>query len=356
MRDEVKVLQIIDTLTIGGAEKVFTDIIVNFSKELNMDAMIIRREESDSSNIDKIQSITKTIFLNRTNKFSIVKAYKCHIICKNYRVIHVHLRHTFKYIYFLRFIFNGSYKIILHDHYGEIEINQNPPFKFYSIIKPDYYIGVSDKLSHWAEITWKIKQNRVCNLLNLHFSKFESLAGTNRNGRWVMLGNIKVIKNQLFAIKCLQEYKINLEIIGNIQDENYLDLIKSEYKNKKINVGLIHNTIVDTKFLMKYEFGIFTSLSESGPMVLIEYIDAGIKFLAHKTGSIGAVIAEYFPEFFIDNLDTNEWRKRLIELMELQLDYNDYEKRRAALYCKYFNKEEYKLKLSNIYNHLSCGF
>jgi glycosyltransferase involved in cell wall biosynthesis len=357
-KSRLKILKVIDTLTVGGAENVFVDIIRRYQKDFQYDVLVIRREKNDEKNYNIVHNIIPIKLLNRQSKFSIISAVKCFLVCREYNIVHVHMRHTFKYIYAVRFIFGGKYKIILHDHDGIDLENKviSKPFFGYKFIQPDIYIAVFEKLKKWAIQNW-ISNKPAYSLINL--PTFTTAINTEVdlfeiNDNWVMVGNIKPSKNQLFGIELSKEFKLKLDIVGNIQDADYLKSLNSMIKLFNVkNIQIFENVTVDGEFLKKYKYGLFCSRSESGPLVVLEYLMSGINFVAFKTGAISEMASRYFPEFFIDNWDFTNWKSKIEYIQRNPISNEEYMRRRDELLKVHFSEENYKNTLKEIYFSLS---
>jgi len=340
-----KILLVIDTLMVGGAEQVFIDNIYLLQRKVSFDVLLITK--TDSIQKERIPNFIKVIELNRKHRFSISKMWECKNLLRTYKVVHIHLRHTYRYISFIKKLFNLNISIILHDHHGKIDIDQHPPFFGYQYFKPDFYIGVCSKLTVWANTVWKVPlEKTLClhNLPNVSKSAFLSESANLERLGIVMVGNIKPVKNQIFAV-CFGK-KINcvyLEFIGKVQDENYFD-------NLERFDGLIINTTTDDvlPLLDKYKFGLCTSFSESGPLVILEYFIAGLPFLSYRTGGIADVLYQYVPEYFMDTFEMQDWIERYEALN------NNYKRIPQELIDlvieKEFNQADYTNSLLEIYN------
>ncbi len=340
-----KIILVIDTLMVGGAEQVFIDNIYLLQQKISFDVLLITK--TDSLQKDRIPKYIKIIELNRKNKFSFSKMYECKNVLRSYKVAHIHLRHTYRYISFIKKLFNVNISVILHDHHGKIDIDQRPPFSGYQYFKPDFYIGVCSKLTVWANTVWKVPlEKTLClhNLSNISKSVYLSKSANHEQCGIVMVGNIKPVKNQIFAIRFGK--KINcvcLDLIGKVQDEHYFD-------NLERFDGLIFNTTTDDvlPLLDKYKFGLCTSFSESGPLVILEYFIAGLPFLSYRTGGIADVLYQYVPEYFMDTFEMQDWIERYEALN------SNYKRIPQELIDrvieKEFNHDVYTNRLLEIYN------
>ena len=68
--------------------------------------------------------------------------------------------------------------------------------------------------------------------------------------------------------------------------------------------------------LPNFDVAIHPAYSESGPLVLIEYLGQGIPFLAHDVGEVTKTVKNKFPEYVIDTLELNAWKERLSKVLD----------------------------------------
>ncbi len=344
-----RVLYVIDNLKTGGAEQVFVDIACLINGHINFDVLLILPQIHQAYQLPKE---VKCYNLERKFKWSIVSILKCYWIIKKYSIVHIHLRHTFRYLIVIKKIFRPKGIFVLHDHYGSIKINKEPPFVFYKCLKPDIYIGVCDELRNWAIEVWKLEPLNSFTLINLPSTRFINLINnkesinTNAKGL-VMVGNVKPIKNQEFAIQVAQSLTLPISIIGKNQDSLYYGRLQTEYTSDLVNWL---NDIEDiSSVIQNYKLGIYTSLSESGPLVLLEYLLCGLPFVAYKTGGVAEVIAKYFPEYFLETFEIEDWHKKIIELMKTNTK-PDIAKIKLMMDLE-FNRNNYRQKILDIYEN-----
>lgn len=69
--------------------------------------------------------------------------------------------------------------------------------------------------------------------------------------------------------------------------------------------------------LSKYSLAIHPSKVETGPLMLIEYLNAQPPFIAHKTGDVGEEICDDLPIFIASNLDMNTWIDKIGEILNM---------------------------------------
>ncbi|MEZ4838926.1 glycosyltransferase [Flavobacterium sp.] len=335
----MRIIQVIDTLNVGGAEKVFVDMC-NILFENNQDVAAFFLLESGVLS-SEINSKIQKFQLHRENKWSIKKMKECSVLLNDFDIVHCHFRHVYRYITLVNKLFPINAKIILHDHYGSIDVDLKVPFLFSSFFKPKYYIGVSNTLVQWAKSNLQLKDKTVFLLENI-IIKNQSKKEIKKNYDFILVSNIKKIKNNQFAIDLAKKMNRSLLLVGKNQDNNYFQNIEKSITDSIEIDSSISNA---QQVLHCAKFGLHTSLSETGPLVLIEYIAHGLPFLAYETGEVSKVLKNYFPLFFIDNFDINQWEERIKKINENQIDYSKFEN----VFQKEFGMLNYYQKLVEIY-------
>lgn len=276
--------------------------------------------------------------------------YKCAQILGNYELIHVHMRHNYRYIQLIKKLFFVKTTVILHDHYGSIDVDKSVPFGLKSLLKPTYYIGVSKTLLNWAVNNLKLPSNSVFLLTNSVLKEPQSEIGTQKKGI-VLVGNIKPIKNQLFAIRLMEHINNTLTIIGQIQDEKYYVELKQLIKDLKMEQKIIfvHNSTNIQYDIQQFEFGLQTAKSESGPLVLIEYLAQSLPFLTFNTGQVVDDIKSDTPQLIMDNFEIEQWAMRLHEVQKMDLTILN------NVYQKYFSEKMYLANCESIYKAITMN-
>lgn len=335
----MRIIQVIDTLNVGGAEKVFVDMS-NILFENQQDINVLFLLEGGELQSELKEEITFHE-LKREKKWSLKKIKECSQILQTFDLIHCHFRHVYRYITLVKLLFPFKGKVILHDHYGSIEVDQKKPFLFSSFFKPKYYIGVSKTLTKWAEKTLSVSSKNVFLLENISI-KSTIRAPQMKQYDFILVSNIKPIKNNLFAVQLAQKMNKKLLLVGQNQDPGYYERIKQTITDKVE----IETTISNAQSVMHWaNFGLHTSVSETGPLVLIEYLAHGLPFLAYDTGEVAQRLKKDFPLFFIDNFDLEQWQERIQKIKEMPVDYAKFDN----IFEKEFGQQNYYQKLEAIY-------
>jgi glycosyltransferase involved in cell wall biosynthesis len=341
----MKVLHVIDRLGVGGAEKVFLDIThLLAARNVAVDALLFDGSGELTDRLDKRVSLH---VLNRVNKYSLAKLRQLHKLCSHYTIIHAHMRHVYQYVRLAQLLFRGKYQLLIHDHYG---IDKNIPLSLKYVFKPRHYIGVCTSLVDWATSDVKVPSPNVYLLPNIIIPKSDGSYTSNKNtSRAIMVANVSRVKNIEFAIELVSRMDLQLDIYGNNRDESYYNelyqLIGSGAKTRVIN------DVSDfTHIYSRYDFAIHCSRSESGPLVLLEYLAAGIPFIAYKTGEVAEVIYSELPLLFVDSFDMDEWIRRIDVIKQM----HDLPEKMRMVFSKHFSPEKYTEECLRIYERIGC--
>lgn len=315
----MKILHVIDQLNAGGAERVCIDLAnISYQSGLSIGILVLLNESKLDSAVEEGVSL---YYLRRESKLNIKKYYEVAAICKNYDIIHIHMRHVYRYMAVVKLIANIKAKLILHDHFGDIHTQRQVPFLFNSLFKPRYYIGVSKELTNWAVQYLKMDEQKVFLLANIvRQVKVKSNLSVTRD--IVVVSNIRRTKNIGFAIQIAAALNLEMDIIGQLADQSYYEELNEIIQVNKVkeNIRFIHNCYDVQARLGNYRIALHTASSETGPLVLMEYLAQGTNFLAYRTGEVAEALGHILPDFFMDTFDFELWKERILQRMENPVD------------------------------------
>ncbi len=347
----MRVLQVIDSLEVGGAERIFvmlSNMLYMYEIEVTVVLLV-----SEGDLFDELHSDIPIIRLNRKKRLDLKVMKQFVQVMKDFDLVHVHLKHNFRYASLsAKFFKMSSSKIIFHDHSHSFGINtlsvKNIKDSFFkTILKPKYYIGVSKENCLWAETYLKISKPFIYLLENTITYKLIETSNNRRDGI-VLVSNISRVKNLSFALNLIKSLKMHLTIFGQIRDNSYhqelLDLIEELGLNKQITIVSDCKNIQAE--LYKYEFALHTSLKETGPLVLIEYLAQGLPFLSFGSGQVYEKLQSIIPESFIDTFDIKLWKKQISVIRDIESS------RLKKIYETYYSEEKYLDKCLKIYQHI----
>ncbi|MGH2665095.1 glycosyltransferase family 4 protein [Flavobacterium sp.] len=339
----IKILQVIDTLDVGGAEKVFVDMCnILYENQQDVTALFLLSGGVLQKNM-RVE--IPFLELGRTNKWSLKFMFQCYLILKKFDIVHCHSSHVYRYIRLIsRLFLLKRTKIIFQDHHGIVAVNKKVPLFFNSILKPEFYIGVSTLLVEWSIGAMKIRKDHSFLLENI-IIKEKTKEKTDKPKAYdlLLVSNIKENKNQLFALQLAEKLQLSLLLVGKVQDVKYHAVLSDAITSKNIKFETGCDEV--QSLLGEAKLGLHTSLYETGPLVLIEYLAQGLPFLAYETGEVSKILKPYFPEYFIANFDSNQWSERILMLLSKKADTAKMQE----VFEQHFGKEPYFKKLIAIY-------
>lgn len=347
------ILQIIDTLAIGGAEKVLVNL-ANLQKRKGHEVCVLTILEPGPL-ISQLLPEIPQVSLHRQWKFSPFMMYRFIRLARKYDVIHVHSSHNLRYIFLASRLFGLKKVIFFHEHFGNIEIDRSVKWHQRLIYPKVQLIGVSRKICHWALEKVKMPVKNVHLLPNtVPFYPYHPKPPKNETRKYfsiVLTSNIRRPKNLEFALRLSTEWKDSiLTIIGQPFDKAYEAELQEQILKSGISerIRFIHDCADIQPQLHQFDLAIHTAVTESGPLVLIEYLAQGIPFLSYRTGEIAYTVEEEFPDFIIDNFQTEQWVARISHL--LSMDRQSLGKAMRRFYEARFSEESYYEQCQKIYH------
>lgn len=339
----MEIIQVIDQLGLGGAERVCVNITNLLYRNGNSVKLIVLKDQGEL--FDLLDDGVKVIRLQNKSKFNKYKEFVKHVNAGS--VVHVHMRAPYRFVQKAFLFYGGRKPIIFHDHYGKIVVDQKVAL-FYKLFKPDIYIGVSKLLVDWGVSKMTMDSDKALLVSNIVFKYdvIEQQASSEKKGI-VFVGNLKKVKNHIFAIKLAHKLNMDLTIYcGKDEGNTYFKSLKKEiqenYSSQKINFIYDHKNVQSD--LNKYDFAVCTSKSESGPLVLLEFLAQEIPFLTYKTGEIANFVEGKLPDFVIDNFVLEDWVKRSELILQKKDNYA-----LMKVFQEYWNRENFIDKYLQIY-------
>ena len=320
----MRVLQLIDSLDAGGAERMAVNIANAISTQVEGVFLCATRKEGLLK-----ESISKNVgylFLNKskTIDFGAINRLNKFVRLNEIDIIHAHSS-SFFLATIIRLL-NPKIVIIWHDHYGNSEFLTNRKHgalkhcsKYFSHI-----FSVNEPLRVWAQNILKFKNT----------SYLPNFAAVNKSGaitklrgesgkRIVCLANLRTQKDHvtlLLAFKdVLKKYPDwTLHGIGKDFNDDYSVLVndKIEALGLKENVWLYGSKPDVFNILKQCDIGVLSSKSEGLPLALLEYGFAKLPVIATKVGECETVISNNVNGLLVEASSSLELTKAIESLIE----------------------------------------
>lgn len=286
------VIQIIDSLNLGGAEVLAVNI-ANGLQKTNINSFICcTRKEGILK--DNICNGVGYLYLKRKSTFDIsaIIKLKKYIKTNNITIIHAHSSSYFISICVKLIL--PRIKIVWHDHFGNsdfLNMRKKIPLNIFSVLFSTIIV-VNNKLYHWSKNN--LKSKNVVFLRNFpFFNNLESktlLKGSD-NKRIVHVAGYREQKdhlNLLNAFKLCNDLhsEWTLHLIGKDYNDSYSNQIKSFIRDNNLEDKVFeYGVCTDIKNILNQStIGVLSSKSEGLPISLLEY---GLSNLPIVTTNVG---------------------------------------------------------------------
>jgi glycosyltransferase involved in cell wall biosynthesis len=356
----MRVLQIIDSLDSGGAERMAVNYANALAEKIEFSGIVVTRVEGVLQN----QLDTKVFysFLDKksTLDFSSIQILKKIVLTNKIDILHVHGTS-----FFTAFLLKMSYfkiRIVFHEHYGgrsNQSFFKNIPLLFCSLFFNKIMV-VNKELEHWFHKKGFSKAVFFSNFASFEDNEIRKtkLYGSDQK-RIVCLANLKDPKNHQLLLKAFYQSGIaaqdwTLHLVGknynDLYSQSILQLVNDFGMDKAVYLYDSKSDILN--ILSQSTIGVLCSTSEGFPVTLLEYALAKLSVIASNVG--------FCPTLIIDNETGLLFNPNSIEELVLSLkNLTSHEKRRSQLALNLyklvqhnFSKEKIILNLISLYKEV----
>jgi glycosyltransferase involved in cell wall biosynthesis len=301
----VRVLQVIDSLRSGGAEKMALNL-TNSLLEANgveWSGLCVTRKEGVLKT--KINPQAHYLFLKKRNPCDINAIINLKNFIKKHEIGIIHVHGTSFFLGFIIKILSPSITLIWHDHLG-LRARQSIlkyPFLLLCSLLFNGVIVVSKDLLYWAKSSLFCK--RIIFIPNFIYVEVNQLLGyaiqtKKKHIELVCVANLRVPKNHLNLLKAFKivsdKFKnVRLTLIGKKYDDKYQHQIEAFIKQNNLekNVSLLGEQEEIIKRLKNSDIGVLASNSEGLSMAVLEYGMAGLPVIISNVGECPAIVGKY---------------------------------------------------------------
>lgn len=313
----MKVLQLIDSLDAGGAERMAVNLANELSSVIETSYLCATRKEGILK--EDIHADVKYSFLNRKRTLDFKALLKLREIVKHDNIDIVHAHATSFFMAFLLKLVYSPVKIIWHDHYGNSEFLSNRPKQLLKLCSSvfSHVFVVNDGLKIWAKRVLKVKRTAVLNnFVTLNKNKKITRLNGIEGKRIVCLANLRVQKNHkmLFeAFETLDEEGWSLHVVG----KNFKDAYASDLKHLVASSNLsekvfFYDSCPDVgNILTQSNIGVLSSDSEGLPLAILEYGLANLAVVSTNVGDINKVITHEVNGLIVEAGDVSKFKQGL---------------------------------------------
>lgn len=323
----MRIVQIIDSLEVGGAERMAVNYANSLAKKIEFSGLVATRCEGLL--LDYLNKKVTYSFLGKKSilDFNAIFRLRNYIKRNKVELIHAHSSSFFTAV--LLKLTMPKIKIIWHDHYGisqDLTARKNLILKFSSF----FFLGiisVNEALKKWAQ-----------NYLNcpniIYFPNFIIESETSLNSfklegkdgqRIICVANLRPQKNHELLINGAKEIQKKFpewtfHLIGKDFNDSYSANLLQQVKDKDLSQNIFfYGAVNNVSYLLKQcEIAVLTSLSEGLPLAVLEYGFASLPVVATNVGEISKVIPSANEGLVIDSNNLDQFVNSVQKLIQEQ--------------------------------------
>ena len=320
----MRIVQIIDSLEIGGAEKMAINYANALSAKIEFSGLVATRAEGKLKN--QLSNSVSYLFLKKklTLDFGAVFRLKKYCIENKVEYLQPHSSSYFTAV-LLKFIY-PKVSIVWHDHNGLSEFISSE--KSFALKIASFFfkgiIVVNYKLKAWAE-----KELNCRNIVYLpNFTAIdnsisaETILKGELGKRILCLANLRDQKNHFLLLEVAQKLKQShpgwtFHLVGKDFKDDYSKQLKSSIINKYLEDSVfVYGSKNDIKNIINQsDITVLTSKSEGLPIALIEYGLSKKPVVSTKVGEIPLIIKDGINGFIVDANDAGLFYLKVVRFI-----------------------------------------
>lgn len=341
----MRVVQIIDSLEAGGAERMAVNYANALSERIEFSGLITTRKEGPL--FSQIDNKVSYLFLEKKKKIDLKAIFRFRKYLKKNKIEIIHAHSSSFFISVLVKLMLPGIKIIWHDHYGS-RVNESRKKNIILVFSSFFFSSiftVNLQLQEWSRKNLLCK--KVIFIPNFAKENKEQLQITKLKGstgkRIVFLANLKNPKNHILVLRAFSDLKLyetgwSLHLIGRDYFDSYSDELKRFIKSHSLESHIrLHGEKNDIKYILSQaSIGILASTEEGFPVALLEYALGNLAVVSTNVGYCSKIIKNGFSGLLFDPKNDFELQVQLEKLTQ-----DGYLREKMARNFKAFVTKEY---------------
>jgi len=363
----MKIVHVISTLNIGGAENFVMQLANQQSYENSVVIVITGITDGNKNYIDKIDKKVTIYQLNWKQKYSLQQFFQLNSLLGKIEptCVYVHLHNPLYYIYGVSLIKRKiKYVHTIHSSFdnwkGILKYLNKLRFLNNRILHVCVAKSIHEKLTHHFP---KLRSTLINNGIR-SYNPYRDLTQVKSfwnsfsikpqiGKRFLAIGNINRHKNyKILAQSFAKIYDSHPDAmclhIGNEMDTVLSDELKEINAPNLFLAGVKDNA---ADFLSEADALVVSSVQEGMPIVVLEALSMGVPIIATPAGGLVDVIVDGFNGFLIQDFKELSLRLAIKKFIALTLE----EKQEMGINAKAYFEENYDInKVSKIYKNKSA--
>lgn len=304
---QIRVIQLIDSLEPGGAERMAVTIANGLVGEVAFSGLVVTRLEGGLRNT--INQKVGYAFVNKKKAIDFTALFRLRNFIKINEVNTIHAHGSSYFFAVLLKLTMPSVRIFWHDHFGNRVKSDDGYFllRFFSVFFSGVFT-VNEALKDWAQKKLSVKY--VAFLSNFTSESTNETSVTILKGtpdkRIVFLANLHHPKNHILALQSFLVSQIanegwTLHLIGKDKQDYYSRELKEFVKRNNLQESVfIYGSCTDVKSILKQaKVGILVSSYEGFPVTLLEYGMAELIVISTNVGYCSTIIQNEVTGYLI---------------------------------------------------------
>lgn len=331
----MKVLQFINSLAAGGAEKLLIDTVIGYHRRgINLDILLLSGGPSPfKDQLKNYPNIKLHVVGQNINIYNPKLIFQLHEYFMQYDIVHVHLFPSLYWASFARFLYRGKYKMILTEHSTNNKRRNKLLFRFIDRIiykQYKYIIPISESATlnlkqHLGKSFNNIKTiNNGINLKTIaHAVEYPKSYFNLKNDDFalIQISSFRYPKDQKTVIKALNLLPNNVHLLlvgdGPLKKEN-VQLSEELGLKKRVHFLDLRSDV--PQLLKTADIAILSSHYEGLSLSSIEGMASGKPFIASNVAGLTDVVKD--AGILFEYGDENELAELILKLKN---DRNYYE-------------------------------
>jgi glycosyltransferase involved in cell wall biosynthesis len=321
----VGVLQVVDSLTRGGGERVAVNLANLLPRDRYQVHLCVTRE--DGALASELSPDVPKLVLGREGRLDELPAlvrFIRYVREHDLRILHAHLSSFF--FTSLAALFLPGRRVIWHDHYGGQLIRSRPAWPYrIATRRLDGIISVTAPLAEWATGEVGFRADRVWYIRNFvcppEAGVAPELPGP-AGRRIVCVANGRPEKDTSNLVRAMARVVREVPdaqavLVGRRFDSEYFSGVKKEIQELGLSerITLLGERGDVSAILGACDVGVLSSASEGLPLALIEYGMAGLASVSTEVGQCGEVLDEGRVGRIVPPRDPEALAAALVELL-----------------------------------------
>ena len=357
---KIKVMHIIDSLEIGGAERVAVNLVNALPREEFETFLCTTRQDGPLARL--IAPDIKTLSLCRRARYDMRAIFRLASFVHKHQIDILHAHSTSLFVSTIVACFMPSVRVIWHDHYGQNALVKRPiaPYALASK-RCNWVISVNHDLAVWTNTNLGFPSENISYVPNFGTPTIEPYFDAQQlpgyqGFRIVYLANLRQQKGHMTLLESLAKVvdvnpKAHLILIGKTTDEAYYQqlIAKSRSLLLQDHITWMGQREDAYAILQQCDISVLSSLSEGMPLVLLEYGFAGLATVATRVGQCPDILAQGQAGLLVEPGDPDELAQAIISLLANEEQRIDWGKKLHQRVRAYYSVEAVLPKIQEIY-------